>query len=188
MANADELWKPLVERDFPYMVLRERRRAWKAMYGACVCDREERRSRRRLALDRMQPFQRGNPSLPAAPPGVTAAARTAAACRRNREALKGGAVQYVDVYIYILSTTVYIFNTYGPIVKERTFLPQGPDELGYVLNPAREIFYGKSTCYSAFWRRPPSKVSHILPHPLPDEQQQQFYYSDPQRRALDSVS
>lgn len=69
VASSDALWKPLVERDFPRMVSPERRGGWKALYGACVREQEERRRRLRRALPRLQPFHRGNPFVPAPPPG-----------------------------------------------------------------------------------------------------------------------
>ena len=73
-ASADQLWRRLVEQDFPARAGPERRCGWKGLYGAAHRDREEARERR-LAQRRhpqLRPvpgFRGGNPFMPAPGPG-----------------------------------------------------------------------------------------------------------------------
>lgn len=71
MCSSDELWKPLVQRDFSSTVFVDRRTGWKALYGAAVQYREQSRQERRshARQPRLHPFHRGNPFVPAPPPG-----------------------------------------------------------------------------------------------------------------------
>ena len=71
MCSSDELWKPLVQRDFSSTVFVDRRTGWKALYGAAVQYREQSRSERQshARQPRLHPFHRGNPFVPAPPPG-----------------------------------------------------------------------------------------------------------------------